>query len=209
MSAAPLRTFVVFRDDAPSSPTSSVSSLSAIDSALRASSPTPLSPPDKENINPVTGRKAPSDAPPAKKRKEGALSTKSYAPAPVKKTKESKSSRSFGTAISKSKAPAAPSKRPTTARRTTAPSRSRRTPALPPVNEEQAVEAEPNVPHARPLTQTQIDARCYELTVLPLADLSKAYEQSPCLEGEHSLEEKLRPEVSKVCWSALQPILSA
>jgi len=67
------------------------------------------------------------------------------------------------------------------------------------VNEEQEAESEPsNLPEIGPLSQTQIDARCYELTVLPLADLSKAFEQAPCLEGEHSLGEKLRPqELSK------------
>ena len=206
MSTAPLRAFIVFRDDTPSSPTSSVSSLSELDNVLRPSSPSQatcggVSAPDKENVNPVTGRKSLSDAPPAKKRKEGALSTKSYAPPPVKKTKESKSGRSFGTTLSgKGKAPAPAAKRPSTTRRSTAPSRSRRTPPLPQVNEEPETETlDSNLPQSHTLSQSQIDARCYELTVLPLADLSKAFEQAPCLEGEHALEEKLRPEAVKVC----------
>ncbi|KZT65294.1 hypothetical protein DAEQUDRAFT_814367 [Daedalea quercina L-15889] len=195
MSTLAMRSFVVFRDDTTPSPTSSVSSLPEIDSALRSTSPSPsigVSAPDKENVNPVTGRKAPIDPlTKSKKRKEDVLSTKAYAPT-VKKAKDTKTGRSFGTNISSKKTSAQPSKRTSTSRRNTT-SRSRRTPPLPPVDEDQETEAGvSNIPEGQLLSQTEIDARCYELTVLPLADLSKAYEQAPCLQGEHALSEKLR-----------------
>ncbi|TFY62670.1 hypothetical protein EVJ58_g3716 [Rhodofomes roseus] len=199
MSITTMRPFIVFKDDTPPSPTGSIASLLEGEGALRPTSPTPsngVSAPDKENINPITGRKAAPDTQNGKKRKEGALATKAYAPAPVKKTKGLKSDRTFGADISsRSKSAGQPPKRLQAARRNgaSAASRPRRSPTLPQVSEEQETDVHSdNVREARRLSQSQIDARCYELTVLPLADLSKAYEQAPCLTGEHALSEKVR-----------------
>ncbi|KAH9919824.1 uncharacterized protein B0H18DRAFT_1122263 [Fomitopsis serialis] len=181
MSTPILRSFVVFRDDAPPSPTSSIASLA--DSELaRPPSPPPSngpSAPDKEN------------------RKEGVLATKAYVPPVPKKTKETKNSRSFGKEVSVAapRSSAQPVKRRATSTRrngTSSSSRPRRTPALPQVNEEQETELEPS---------NLRRAGLY---------LSKAFEQAPCLEGEHSLGEKLRPqELSKDAVEDAQSVYAA
>lgn len=49
----------------------------------------------------------------------------------------------------------------------------------------------------RNISQAEVDSRCYELTVMPLADLSKAYEQSPPPEG---LSEQETTSTTEVRW---------
>jgi hypothetical protein len=55
---------------------------------------------------------------------------------------------------------------------------SRRASPMPKVDEEAGIGKEPE------MTQADIDSKCYELTVQPLADVSQAYGQSPAL-AEH------------------------
>lgn len=199
--AATVRSFVVYRDDDESTSAQAGSS-TAVDknaplppSIVLPSAATSLIvfAPDKENINPATGLRANAEQS-AKKRKTGVLAVKSQIP-PKKKQKESTESKGLKnlkekdskkrTAASSSSATKARSsgekktKRPLTSRKNAVPSRARRSPSLPRVAEE----AEPE--HA---AQSVVDARCYELTVLPLADLSQAYEQVPALEDKLTLE---------------------
>ena len=58
---------------------------------------------------------------------------------------------------------------------------------MPRLNEEEEVKKD----H---ITQVNIDARCYELTVQPLADVSQAYEEGAAFEGipTSSCEAKLK-----------------
>lgn len=198
--ATSIRSFVVYRDDDESTSVQAGSS-TTLDKHV---SPPPsivlpsvassliVFTPDKENINPATGLRANTEQS-AKKRKTGVLAVKSQIP-PKKKQKESKDSKSLKekdskkrTAASSTSAPRARSsgdkkaKRPLTSRKNAAPSRARRSPSLPRVAEE--VEAE-----QERITQAVANAKCYDLTVLPLADVSQAYEQVPTLEDELALE---------------------
>ncbi|OSX61000.1 hypothetical protein POSPLADRAFT_1081701, partial [Postia placenta MAD-698-R-SB12] len=127
---------------------------------------------DKENINPATGQRASSE-PLAKKRKTNVLATKLHVPPPAKKQKESKEGRKRARSDTKKV------KRSSSFKRTnsSAPSRARRSPSLPRLPEVAEEVETDKAPLA--LSQAQVDARCYELTVMPLADLSKAYEQAP------------------------------
>ncbi|CCL99602.1 uncharacterized protein FIBRA_01620 [Fibroporia radiculosa] len=189
--ASAVRSFVVFKDDAPPSPSKSTESDDVNLPIPIAVAPPPPGPllvycPDKENINPTTGARANTD-PTTKKRKTNVLATKLHIPPPSKKQKESKeakkrgltadstSTSSTGRAVVEKKV-----KRILTSKRNgnVGPSRARRSPSLPRVTEE--VDAEPvKDTESERLSQVAADVRCYELTVMPLADLSKAYEQSP------------------------------
>ncbi|KAI0918652.1 hypothetical protein AcV5_002583 [Taiwanofungus camphoratus] len=188
------RSFVVFRDDTPSSPSKSrISDEEDASLVVTAVAPPHSGPalvfcPDKENINPLTGLRANTEQT-AKKRKTGVLATKLHVPPPSKKVKESKDSKKRGTlssSASVSKIRAAGEKKPKRAqasRRNGASSgRARRSPSLPRVAEETDMEKEREQER---IAQAVVDARCYELTVMPLADLSKAYEQAPALDETH------------------------
>ncbi|KAJ7065001.1 hypothetical protein C8F01DRAFT_1021806 [Mycena amicta] len=147
------RSFTVFCDSpidtAQEKPTAAVGVLATTSPNIRTSSTTPLSSAEKENLNPVTGEQC---AVPSKKRKTNILATK---PIVTKKKKDDKSvsvkprkdaGRSKGTG-----------------------KKNRRVSPLPKLDEEQQG-AVAN------LVQTDIDSRCYELTVSPLADVTQAYD---------------------------------
>jgi len=120
------------------------------------------------------------------------LATKLHVPPPSKKQKELKEvkeTKKKGSTSSKSvaapKARASAEKKPKRASSRkvggAGSSRARRSPSLPRVVEE----AEGAQGHdGERLTQAVVDARCYELTVLPLADVSQAYEQAPALDEQ-------------------------
>lgn len=181
------RAFTVFVDE-PSSPPAVVDLPAAHEIAI-AVAPPPSGPllvynPDKENINPATGQRASSE-PLAKKRKTNVLATKLHVPPPAKKQKESKEGRKRARSdtvlkvVETSKPQEKKVKRSSSFKRTnsSAPSRARRSPSLPRLPEVAEEVETDKAPLA--LSQAQVDARCYELTVMPLADLSKAYEQAP------------------------------
>lgn len=190
----PARTFTIFRDDAPSSPSKNEASDDEPHAPLHRAvvihpGPQLVYNPDKENVNPLTGLRASIDHD-RKKRKTDVLTTKLHIPPPSKKQKESKDSKkrtgasapavTFKLRVSPEKKKG---KRVLASRRNgtgIGPSRQRRSPSLPRVVEEAEVER-------APLSQAQVDARCYDLTVMPLADLSQAYEQVPGVE-EHLVE---------------------
>ncbi|KAG8216773.1 hypothetical protein J3R82DRAFT_7017 [Butyriboletus roseoflavus] len=144
---------------------------------------------EKENLHPVTGQRAgPTVSSEAKKRKSSALATKVLVAPSSKKHKELKAeqkrarkplgtTRSFDAKKSGSKSSRS----------------SRKTSPLPPVAEEKESQHRP----ARlSISQIDIDSRCYELTVSPLADVSEAYDatQEPDVhtEREKSVEPAIR-----------------
>jgi hypothetical protein len=161
------RAFVVFRDE-PSKPLSktdvsiSPSSLVVQPTILVLSPGTPLTTAEKENLHPSTGTRSGVIADPqSKKRKNGVLTTKLHIPPTVKKQRDSAldgrkrkttstSSSSKGSKVTTSGAP-----------------------ELPKV--EEVVEPEPC--NRSKVTQAEVDSRCYDLTVSPLADVSHAFDQ--------------------------------
>lgn len=149
--------------------------------------------PDKENINPATGLRANAEQS-GKKRKTGVLAVKSQIP-PKKKHKESKEPKetkplkekdskkraaSSATKARSSSSGEKKAKRPLASRKNTGPSRNRRSPSLPRVVEEEDTEQALD-------PQAVVDAKCYELTVSPLADVSQAFEQAPSFEDSLAL----------------------
>ncbi|RDX47281.1 hypothetical protein OH76DRAFT_1484884 [Lentinus brumalis] len=163
--AATARAFTIFRDhfEAPvaeEGPTTTI--------AVTPSGPLLVYVADKENHDPLTGCRALSEQVLGKKRKN-TLAAKTQPVSPSKKprplgekTKKLISSSSKPVSDKKTKRSGA-SKRSTS-------KRTRREPSLPRLAEEgEEVEA---------FDQITIDAKCKELTVLPLADISEAYEQA-------------------------------
>jgi len=135
---------------------------------------------DKENYHPVTGERAgPSNAG-TKKRKTSVLTTK-VQPEPATKSKKGKDSdrepeqkKRKGSTLSTSKGKAKKDANGSGSTKKSARKRSasRKVSPMPKLDEEDDLEKE----H---ITQVDIDSRCYELTVKPLADVSQAYEEVP------------------------------
>ena len=164
------RAFVVFRDE-PSKPISAAvksdvsippSSLLVPPAILVLSPGTPLTTAEKENLHPSTGARSGVIADPqSKKRKNGVLATKLHIPPTVKKQRD---------------AALDGRKRKTTSTSSSSKSSKVTTsgaPELPKV--EEAVEPEPC--NQGKVTQAEVDSRCYDLTVSPLADVSHAFDQ--------------------------------
>ncbi|KAF9239868.1 hypothetical protein BU15DRAFT_87869 [Melanogaster broomeanus] len=129
---------------------------------------------EKENLHPVTGKRAPGSGSETKKRKTG-------------KQKELKPESK------KSRKPLSSSGKPKSSKTSRS---SRRASPLPSVDEEQELQRHP----ARlAISQASIDSRCYELTVSPLADVSEAYEgtrggsQEP--DAHTDKEQSVEPEI--------------
>ena len=205
--ATQTRSFIVFKDEPEETPAQVVSLkssseegvLSVLASPTKPTNPSALTVqastgpllifcPDKENIDPLTGSRALSEQSLGKKRKT-ALIVKAQPPSPSKKprplaekpTKKSSSSKSKSRSSTEKKAKRSSA---TTSKRTSS-SRTRREPSLPRLAEETEEVAE-----AAPLNQDAIDAKCKELTVLPLADISEAYEQATTKEDAVESAEK-------------------
>ncbi|KAF7360344.1 hypothetical protein MVEN_00764000 [Mycena venus] len=133
-----------------------------------ASNTTLASTAEKENLHPVTGERcAPvSDSSATKKRKTNVLATKTIV---AKKQKESKEDRVEGKKARSVSSSASKGKKDGKAARKTAKKPSRRISPLPKLDEEDAAVRDR-------LMQADIDSRCYELTVSPLADVTQAYD---------------------------------
>ncbi len=174
------RAFVVFRDE-PSKPLSaavktdvslSPSSLVVQPTILVLSPGAPLTTAEKENLHPSTGARSGAiiDSQ-SKKRKNNVLTTKLHIPPTVKKQRDSaldarkrkvdSGSSSKGSKVTTSGAP-----------------------ELPKV--EEVVEPEPCRPCK--VTQAEVDSRCYDLTVSPLADVSHAFDQVSISPAESRLD---------------------
>lgn len=169
-----VRSFTVFQDTPAEHPQSHdvtdvrTMTLSAADAAATLLST--LAAIEKENLHPLTGQRAgPTIASETKKRKTGALATKVLVVS--KKHKELKGEPK------KTRKPLSSTGKPRSSdakKNGSKSSRSSRKPSpLPPVAEEHELQRQP--PRLS-ISQTDIDSRCYELTVSPLADVSEAYE---------------------------------
>ncbi|PCH35262.1 hypothetical protein WOLCODRAFT_139833 [Wolfiporia cocos MD-104 SS10] len=198
--SAVVRSFVVFRDD-PFAPTEGTLADYPVPvaTARPPRGPALVFNPDKENINPFTGLRANTEHCASKKRKTGVLATKAHAAPPSKKARESRekaapapkaAKRSDAPTAAKGKGRSAAEKKSTrvlgTKRNGPAPSsRARRSPSLPPIVEVAGVlEA---AREEERIAQALIDSRCYELTVMPLADVSEAYEVPPRVDDDAHL----------------------
>ncbi|KAG6908949.1 hypothetical protein DXG01_002728 [Tephrocybe rancida] len=183
-----LRTFTVFQDtpssdNAKPKATTTVTSPALSSRPLNVNSATTVTTAEKENMHPLTGERAGPSTTNIKKRKTSVLATKVHTPLTSKKQKESKEStdsnadvkkrKSSATSTSKAKAGVKKEGKTSSSRKTTK-KPLRRVSPLPKVDEEAEAERDR-------ITQAEIDSRCYELTVKPLADLSQAYEQSASL----------------------------
>ncbi len=162
------RAFVVFRDEPPKPLSTTVktdvslSPSSLVQPTILVLSPgTPLTTAEKENLHPSTGARSGVIADPqSKKRKNSVLATKLHIPPTLKKQRDSaldgrkrktaSTSSSKGSKVTTSGAPELP-------------------------RVEEVVEPEPC--SQSKVTQAEVDSRCYDLTVSPLADVSHAFDQ--------------------------------
>lgn len=142
--------------------------------------PSTVSATEKENLHPTGGRMTSSNALGAK-RKSSVLVTKLHNPPNATKKRKLASSDS-SESVSKS----CKVKRSTT--------RTQKAPELPSVEEEVKDKDEKL---ARTLSQSQIDSRCYDLTVSPLANVSEAF-GSPSPTSTPSKPQRVSKSVSKV-----------
>ncbi|KAF8644926.1 hypothetical protein AX16_008208 [Volvariella volvacea WC 439] len=208
------RSFTVFQDT-PSAESSQPKAKPAVLAVLASANTDtavpgggPNAPLDKENFNPMTGERAGATS---KKRKalSSVLATKLHVPPESKKIKTTKEKEKESVPEAKKRKSSHPttstsisatanaktkpvttkkdSKTPAPPTRRTLRKRSMRKLALPKVEEEaDAAEAEK-------VSKAQVDAKCYDLTVKPLADVTPAYEggeepkQSPAEEESTEL----------------------
>jgi hypothetical protein len=188
------RTFVVFQDE-PSEPLPTVTtdvilspSSSFIEPTILVLSPTPVTTAEKENLHPVTGtRSGTVTDPQSKKRKNGVLATKFHIPPTTKKQRDSdqdgrkrKTIATFSSKSSKGGKVAGPG-------------------ALDLSRVEEV--AEPELHDQDKATQAEVDSKCYDLTVSPLADVSHAFDQVSLSPTES------RPDTSRVLSSKVIPYL--
>jgi hypothetical protein len=204
-----LRTFSVFQDAVSSDasqpkvsrPNAMItrSSLNVASSTNATSTVIDLLSLNKENYHPVTGERAGPSNGGTKKRKTSVLATK-VQPEPATKSKkgkdgdrepEQKKRKASTSSTSKGKAKKEANGSGSTKKSASKRPASRRVSPMPKVNEEE----EPKKEH---ITQADIDSRCYELTVKPLADVSQAYEEVP-LETLPTCTLDAADEKAKVC----------
>ncbi|KAF7325731.1 hypothetical protein MKEN_00423500 [Mycena kentingensis (nom. inval.)] len=158
------RSFTVFCDEpdvaAPVTKPTRASVLGVTSPNVGTSSAAPApSTSEKENIHPVTGEHcAAAPSSPTKKRKTTVLATKPILPRKAKATE--------------GKSAAAPKARKETGKRKGTGKKKSRTSPLPKLEEE----VNDVAAGTRNLLQAEVDSRCYELTVSPLADVTQAYE---------------------------------
>ncbi|KAG5650000.1 hypothetical protein H0H81_001118 [Sphagnurus paluster] len=190
-----LRTFTIFQDEppvnTPKSTTPAATSPTLSNRSVNINHATTVTTTEKENVHPLTGERPGPTANNPKKRKTSVLATKVHMPLATKKQKESKESvesnpdakkrkSSSSTSTAKAKTAVKKDGRTTTVSKKSVKKPSRKVSSLPKVEEE-----------VERINQAEIDSRCYDLTVKPLADLSQAYEQSTATEAP-SVEEKAK-----------------
>ncbi|KAG7448649.1 uncharacterized protein BT62DRAFT_918221 [Guyanagaster necrorhizus] len=204
------RSFTIFQD-VPSSPktltlkatTSVLSSMTTTNVDKVGTLPSLATEADKENLDPLTGERVNANSKgTAKKRKNNTSSSKALASIETKKLKEDQGSQlkkrksSASSAVKKGRGG---KRAPSSTRKTS--KKLHAAPCLPSVEEESTENVVPegsDIALALPLTRAEIDAKCYELTVKPLADVTQAFEQAPGAEEwfadvpEDDLESKLQ-----------------
>ncbi|KAF8493400.1 hypothetical protein F5888DRAFT_1617829 [Russula emetica] len=196
------RTFVVFQDD-PSEPLPTIKtdvspSPPLIEPTILGLSTIPVTTAEKENLHPVTGARsgAAMDSQ-SKKRKNGILATKLHIPSTTKKSRDSDCRKRKTTTSSSSK--------------TLNGSRVTSLGALDLSKVEESVE--PEQPCQDKVAQAEVDSKCYDLTVSPLADVSHAFDQvkEACLLSfsyiDGSRQKQSRSEDSGI--SSLKPLVGS
>ncbi|KAI0687674.1 hypothetical protein BC835DRAFT_1419761 [Cytidiella melzeri] len=187
----PRSRFVIFKDE-PDTPVNVTQSEETSSSASSTTVLAIVTARDKENLHPVTGRRSSTEDAAAKKPKTRVLATKllkvsrSDVPEPHPSPKKrrlfvsSETNRSSGNKEHKKEKRSSSVPR---AHKTKQSSRSRKMTELPKVEEEEHVAGDRveqgDLQTGSETGQAAADSKCYELTVLPLADVSKAFEQSP------------------------------
>ena len=162
------RTFVVFQDD-PAEPLPTIKtdvspSPPLVEPTILGLSSIPVTTAEKENLHPVTGARsnAATDSQ-SKKRKNGILATKLHIPSTTKKP------RDLALGCRKRKTTTPSSSKPLTGGRGI---------VLGALDLSRVEEnAEPERPCQDKVTQAEVDSKCYDLTVSPLADVSHAFDQ--------------------------------
>ncbi|KAI0090131.1 hypothetical protein BDY19DRAFT_992363 [Irpex rosettiformis] len=210
--------FVIFKDE-PSSPVKAKAS--ARDTTSTTTVLAIVTAKDKENLHPITGcRSSTEDATVKKRKTAGVLATKllkvsgktvpESRPPPRKRKLSVSSDKSLPT---DEKLDAKKKKPATTTTRKHKPkvaSRIRKVTELPKVEEEESVSEEDFVKESSGVepnsSQAAVDSKCYELTVLPLADVSKAFESSPPPE-EKVIDSDEEPKVSQTEDEAEPPVI--
>ncbi|KAF9051533.1 hypothetical protein BJ165DRAFT_1401036 [Panaeolus papilionaceus] len=181
-----LRTFTVFQDAAStdssvpkvSQPNALSTRSSTLSNVVFTTNTTDVVALNKENYHPLTGERASLTGNVSKKRKTGALATKLQAAKPIttlkaKKEKdepEPKKRKAVAVASTSTK-PKKKDGKPVAKKSSSKRTSSRKVSPMPRVKEEDEADKERS-------TQANIDSKCYELTVQPLADVSGAYEQA-------------------------------
>jgi hypothetical protein len=184
------RTFVVFQDD-PSEPLPTIKtdvspSLPLIEPTILGLSNIPVTTAEKENLHPVTGaRSSAATDSQSKKRKNGILATKLHIPSTTKKLRDSDCRKRKATTSSSSK--------------TLNGSRVTSSGALDLPKVEELVE--PEQPCQDKVAQAEVDSKCYDLTVSPLADVSHAFDQVSLSSAESrpGMSRILSPKVKEAC----------
>jgi hypothetical protein len=207
------RTFTVFQDAVsseepqakitrPNAMVTRPSSLNLITSSNTTGSLNDLVALDKENFHPVTGERAgPSNNASSKKRKTGVLATKVQPLSTSRKDAQPEMKKRRASTSTSTKGKVKRDGKATATARKAASKRiiSRKVSPMPRLNEEEEAQKDR-------ITQVNIDSRCYELTVQPLADVSQAYEEGAAFEGvlTSSCEAKLKFCATKVCFHIIQ-----
>jgi len=177
------RTFVVFQDD-PSEPLPTIKTDVSpcpplIEPTVLGLSTIPVTTAEKENLHPVTGARsgAATDSQ-SKKRKNGILATKLHISSTTRKSRESDCRKRKSTTSSSSSSKTLNGSRVTSLR------------ALDLSKVEESVEHEQ--PCQDKVAQAEVDSKCYDLTVSPLADVSHAFDQVSLSSAES------RPGISRI-----------
>jgi len=190
---APSRSFTVFMDaPAPADPPKPRAPLSDVSSDTQPSDALSLAhAAAKENLHPVTGASTTAGT---KRKTSSVLATKVHNPPSSKKAKETAKPKSeikkrkavgAGSSPVKAKKASVGDKPPATKKKPSTRAASKRKAAvapLPKLVEEGEAEGEVEAKAGEPMTQADVDSRCYELTVLPLADVTTAFDASPSMD---------------------------
>jgi len=180
------RKFTVFIDDVSTVKPPKPASTKV---AQEEAGPSSLSATEKENLHPLTGGRLRSSTTVGLKRKSSVLSTKLHNPPNAKNPKQTPSlAPSKKRKVSSSSDGETERSRPKT-RRLKPTTRRGRSPELASIAEEKDERL------ARRLSQSDVDSRCYDLTVSPLVNVSSASAQPSALE-----DSKTKATTEKVRW---------
>ena len=188
------RKFTVFIDDVSTVNPQPVPKPASTRVAQEEAGPSSLSATEKENLHPLTGGRLRSSTTAGLKRKSSVLSTKLHNPPDAKNSKQVPSL----TPSKKRKVPSSSDgeteRSRSKARKLKPTARGRRSPELASIAEEKDERL------ARRLSQSDVDSRCYDLTVSPLVNVSGAFGQpSP---STHK-DSKTKATTKRVRWISL------